>query len=159
MTGGASASDELIEIYNPTAAALPLEGLELVYVTASGATISRRAAWELGAPSVEPGRHLLVANELGVYAGIADARYASGMAATGGSVALRIQGASSAIDAVGWGTASSVWLEGQVAAAPPAGSSLERLPGGDAGSTQDTDDNATDFVVRAVPEPQNLGSP
>ena len=159
VAGGASASDELIEIYNPTAAAMPLEGLELVYVTASGATISRRAAWELGAPSLGPGRHLLVANELGVYAGIADALYASGMAGTGGSVALRIQGASSAIDAVGWGTAASAWLEGQVADAPPSGSSLERLPGGDAGSTQDTDDNAADFVVRAVPEPQNLGSP
>jgi len=159
VTGGASASDELIELYNPTAAALPLEGLELVYVTASGATISRRAAWELGAPSLDPGRHLLVANELGVYAGIADALYASGMAATGGSVALRIQGASSAVDAVGWGTAASTWLEGQVAGAPQSGSSLERLPGGDAGSTQDTDDNATDFVVRAVPGPQNLGSP
>jgi hypothetical protein len=159
VTGGASASDELIELYNPTAAAVPLEGLELVYVTASGATISRRAAWELGAPSLGPGRHLLIANELGVYAGIADALYASGMAGTGGSVALRIQGASSAIDAVGWGTAASTWLEGQVAGAPPSGSSLERLPGGDAGSTQDTDDNGADFVVRAVPEPQNLGSP
>lgn len=158
VTGGASASDELIELYNPTATALPLEGLELVYVTATGATISRRAAWELGAPSIGPGRHLLVANELGAYAAIADAMYASGMAATGGSVALRIQGASTAIDAVGWGTAASAWLEGQVAAAPPSGSSLERLPGGDAGSTQDTDDNATDFAVRAVPEPQNLGS-
>lgn len=159
VTGGASASDELIELYNPTATAMPLEGLELVYVTASGATISRRADWQLGAPLLEPGRHLLVANELGAYAAVADALYASGMAAAGGSVALRIQGASTAVDAVGWGTAASAWLEGRAAEAPPAGSSLERLPGGWAGSTQDTDDNATDFVVRAVPEPQNLGSP
>ncbi|MGH2483992.1 MAG: lamin tail domain-containing protein, partial [Candidatus Limnocylindria bacterium] len=41
MTGGASASDEFVELYNPHAAALPLEGLELIYVTASGATITR----------------------------------------------------------------------------------------------------------------------
>ena len=38
VTGGANASDELIELYNPSSAPLPLEGLELVYVTASGAT-------------------------------------------------------------------------------------------------------------------------
>ena len=158
-TGGTSASDELIELYNPTSAVMPLEGLELVYVTASGATVSRRAAWELGAPDMPAGSHLLVANELGTYAAIADATYAAGMAATGGSVALRIQGASTAIDAVGWGTAVGTWLEGTPAAAPPPGGSLERLPGGAAGSTADTNDNAADFAVRMVPDPQNSGSP
>ncbi|MBA2265759.1 MAG: hypothetical protein H0W17_05125 [Chloroflexi bacterium] len=159
MTGGASASDEMIEIYNPSAAPLPLQGLELVYVTASGATVSRRAAWDLGAPEVPPGGHILVANELGVFAPIADALYASGMAATGGSVAIRIQGASTAIDAVGWGTAASSWLEGVPAVAPPPGASLERLPGGSAGSTVDTDANAADFFVQTLPDPQNSGSP
>ncbi|MGQ0609354.1 MAG: lamin tail domain-containing protein [Chloroflexota bacterium] len=159
VTGGASASDELIELYNPTAAALPLEGLELIYVSASGATVSRRAAWELGAPHMPPGSHLLVANDLGIYAAVADATYASGMAATGGSVALRIQGAGSAVDAVGWGTSVSTWLEGTPAPAPAVGGSLERLPGGSAGSTVDTDDNAADFAVRVLPDPQNSGSP
>jgi hypothetical protein len=159
VTGATSASDELIELYNPTGGPLPLEGLELVYASASGLTVSRRAAWELGAPEMPPGGHLLIANELGVYAPIADATYASGMAATGGSVALRIVGASSAIDAVGWGSAASTWLEGTVAPAPPAGSSLERLPGGALGSTQDTGDNAADFVVRPIPGPENSASP
>jgi uncharacterized protein YdeI (BOF family) len=159
MTGGTSASDELIELYNPTAFVLPLEGLELIYVTASGATVSRRAAWGLGAPEVPPGTHVLVANELGIFAPIADALYASGMAATGGSVALRIQGATTAIDAVGWGTAASTWMEGLPAAAPPPGASLERLPGGSAGSAVDTNSNRTDFVIRSVADPQNAGSP
>ena len=159
VTGGTSASDELIELYNPTAGPLPLEGLELVYASASGLTVSRRAAWELGAPEIPSGGHLLVAHELGIYAPIADATYASGMAATGGSVALRIVGAGSAIDAVGWGSAASLWLEGGVPPAPPAGSSLERLPGGALGSTQDTDDNAADFVVRSIPGPENSASP
>ena len=159
VTGGTSASDELIEVYNPSLAPLPLEGLELIYVTASGATVSRRAAWSVGAAEIPPGGHLLVANELGIFAPIADALYASGMAATGGSVALRIQGAVTAIDAVGWGTAASTWLESGPAAAPPAGSSLERLPGGSAGSTVDTDSNGSDFTLRSVPDPQNTGSP
>lgn len=158
VTGGASASDELIELYNPTAAALPLEGLELIYASSTGATISRRAAWATGAPSVPSGGHVLVANSGGIFAAIADATYATGMAATGGSVALRILGATTALDAVGWGTAMGSWLEGVAAPAPPPGSSVERLPGGVAGSTQDTDDNASDFVLRAIPDPQNSGS-
>src|SRR4029077_9584971 len=62
VTGGASASDEFIEIYNPTTDPLPLEGLELVYVTASGATMTRKAGWSAGAPSVPAGAHWLVAN-------------------------------------------------------------------------------------------------
>ena len=45
VTGATSASDEFIEIYNPATDALPLEGLELAYVTASGATVTRKAAW------------------------------------------------------------------------------------------------------------------
>lgn len=159
MTGGASASDEFIEIYNPGPDSLPLEGLELVYVTASGATVSRRADWPAGAPSIGPGAHHLVANAAGTFAPIADVVYASGMAATGGSVALRIQGASSAIDAVGWGTAASAWMEGTAAPAPAAGETLERLPGGSAGSGQDTDNNAVDFGTSQIPDPQNSTSP
>lgn len=158
MTGGASASDEFVEIYNPTTAELPLEGLELIYVTASGATVTRKADWPAGSPGVAPGAHLLVANEAGVFAAIADATYAGGLAATGGSVALRIQGASSAVDAVGWGTAVNTWMEGSPAAAVAAGHSLERLPGGQAGSGQDTDQNSADFFDQSVPDPQNAAS-
>ena len=78
VTGGASASDELIELHNPTTSALPLEGLEVIYVTSSGATISRRAAWEVGAPSVPAGGHVLIANASGIYASIADATLSRG---------------------------------------------------------------------------------
>lgn len=159
VTGAASASDELVELYNPTGVALPLEGLELVYVSASGATVTRRVSWPVGATQVPARGHFLLANDLGVYAPIADALYSGGMAATGGSVALRIQGASTAIDAVGWGTAASSWMEGAATPVPGAGESIERLPGGPDGSTVDSGVNAADFVVRAVPDPQNLSSP
>ena len=47
MTGGASASDEFVELYNPSAEALPLEGLEVVYVTASGATLAASISTEI----------------------------------------------------------------------------------------------------------------
>jgi hypothetical protein len=155
VTGGSSASDEFVEIYNPGPAALPLEGLELVYVTASGATVTRKASWAAGAPEIPAHRHLLIANSAGIYAAIADAVYATGLAATGGSLALRIQGAATAIDVVGWGTAASTWLEGSPAPVAPAGASIERLPGSAAGSSQDTEDNLADFAIRALPDPQN----
>jgi len=159
MAGGASASDEFIELYNPTADGLPLEGLEVIYVSASGATLTRKAAWTVGEPVLPPGGHLLVANEAGAFATIADATYANGLAAAGGSVALRVVGASAAVDAVGWGTAGSTWLEGPPAPVVAAGHSLERLPGGQAGSGQDTDANAVDFVDLSVPDPQNRAAP
>jgi hypothetical protein len=159
MTGGASASDEFIELYNPTDTTLPVEGLEVVYVTASGASVTRKAAWSEGAPGLPARSHLLIANGAGIFAGLGDVSYANGLAATGGSVALRVIGAATAIDAVGWGNATSSWLETRSAPAPAAGSSLERLPGGSSGSGQDTDDNLVDFVVQAVPDPQNSGSP
>ncbi len=158
MTGGAGASDEFVELYNPASVSLSLDGLELVYVTASGATVTRKAVWGPGV-EIGPGGHVLVANESGVFAGIADGTYAGGLAATGGSMALRVVAAAHAIDAVGWGTATSSWLEGSPAPAAPAGSSLERLPGGALGSGQDTDGNLVDFVVRPAPDPQNSTSP
>lgn len=159
MTGGSSASDEFIELYNPMSSTQPLEGLEVVYVTSTGATVTRKAAWATGAAGLPAGAHLLMANSAGIFAGLADVTYANGLAAAGGSVALRIQGAATAIDAVGWGTAASTWLETRPAPAPAAGSSLERLPGGGAGSTQDADDSLIDFAVQTVPDPQNSGSP
>jgi lamin tail-like protein len=159
MTGGASASDEFIELYNPTAATLPLEGLELVYVTATGATVTRKAAWSSGAAGIPAGGHVLITNGGGIFAALGDVTYANGLAATGGSVALRVIAAATAIDAVGWGNAASTWLETQPAPAPAAGSSLERLPGGASGSVQDTDDNLLDFTVQTIPDPQNSGSP
>ncbi|HET9498342.1 MAG TPA: lamin tail domain-containing protein [Candidatus Limnocylindria bacterium] len=157
MTGGAGASDEFVELYNPEAVPLSLDGLELVYVTASGVTVTRKAAWGPGA-EIGPGGHVLVANEAGLFAGIADLVYVNGLAATGGSMALRVVGAEAAIDAVGWGSATSTWLEGDPAPAPAAGSSLERLPGGELGSGQDTDQNLVDFVIRSAPDPQNGAS-
>ena len=159
MTGGASASDELIELYNPSASALPLEGLEVVYVTATGGTITRKASWAAGAASLSSGAHLLIANGAGAFASIADVTYTNGLAAPGGSVAIRILGASTAIDAVGWGTAANPWMEGTATVAPAAGHSIERLPGGSGGSGQDTNENGADFVERAAPDPQNSASP
>ena len=156
VTGGASASDEYVEISNVGSNKADLGGLELVYVSASGATITRKAVFASPLPVV-PGGHLLVANSAGIYAPLADATYSGGLAADGGAVALR-RADGTVVDTVGWGTAANSYVEGSAALAPPAKSSIERLPGGSAGNTQDTNDNKSDWFVQSSPVPQSLAS-
>src|SRR6476469_4984934 len=88
QTGGASASDEFAEISNAGAVAVDLTGLEVVYATSTGSTVTRKASWT-AATILEPGRHLLIANSSGVFAPVADATYSGGFAATGGAIVLR----------------------------------------------------------------------
>ena len=157
-TGGASASDEFVELLNPTDVPLPLANLELVYVTASGATVSRRVAWSPDAPLVPPGGHVLIANAAGTYAAPADAMYAGGVAEAGGTFVLRALGGALPVDAVAWGTATGPSVESVPAAAPVPGSSLERRRTAD-GTVQDTGDNAADFLVTSTPNPTGAASP
>ena len=157
QTGGASASDEFAELYNGAADPIDLTGLELVYVTSSGSTVTRKATWS-ASTILEPGCHVLVANAAGIFASGADATYSGGFAATGGAIVLRPVGGTP-VDALGWGDATNAFVESTVAPAPAAGASLERRPGGLAGNGVDTNDNAADFVVQAAPSPQNLGAP
>ena len=157
QTGGTSASDEFVEVANQGATAVDLGGLELVYVTASGSTVTRKATWTAPFP-LTPGRRVLVANAAGIHAAVADATYSGGLAGTGGAMVLRPIGGTP-LDAVGWGDAASAFVEGAPAAAPPAGSSLERRPGGTAGNGTDSNDNASDWFVQGAPSPQNLAAP
>ena len=157
QTGGASASDEFVEIANQGAATVDLAGLEVVYATSSGSTVTRKVTWT-ASTMLLPGRRVLIANAAGLYAPGADLTYSSGFAATGGAIALRVVGGH-VVDSVGWGDASSGFVEGAAAPAPPAGSSLERLPGGAAGNGIDTNANLADWTVQAVPSPQGAVAP
>ena len=154
VTGGASASDEYFELYNAAATPLDLAGLEVVYATASGSTVTRKAGFA-NTLLLVPGAHYLVANSAGVFAPSADATYSGGLAADGGALALRRIGGS-VLDSIGWGTAANSFGEGSVAPAPPAKSSLERRPGGSEGNWTDTNDNASDWLVDLSPVPQSL---
>ncbi|HXX60898.1 MAG TPA: lamin tail domain-containing protein, partial [Candidatus Sulfotelmatobacter sp.] len=157
MTGGASASDEFIELYDASADPIDLTGDEVVYVSASGGTVTRKATWGAATP-LAAGQHLLLANSAGVYAAVADGTYSGGLAATGGAVALRAADGS-VIDAIAWGDATNNFIEGAAAPAPPAGSSLERLPGASGGNGVDTNDDSLDWFVQPDPDPQGLVDP
>src|SRR4051812_27632913 len=131
VTGGAAASDEFLEIANAGAATVDLAALEVVYGTSSGSTLTPKATWTATRPP-HPGRPLLIANSLGMFAPLAAAPYSGGLAATGGAIAIRPVGGTP-IDAVGWGDAANAFVEGTGALAASAGSSIERRPGGSAG--------------------------
>lgn len=101
QTGGASASDEFVEIANQGPAAVDLNGLEVIYATSSGSTTTRKGTWSQPF-LLDPGRRTLLVNGAGSYAGVGDAVYTGGFAATGGAVILRVVGGS-VVDAIGWG--------------------------------------------------------
>ncbi len=156
VTGGASASDEFVELYNASASAIDLGDLELVYVTASGSTVTRKQTW---AQQIVPAQsHLLIANASGAWAPGADGTYTGGFAASGGSIALRtLDGL--VVDAISWGDASNPFVEGAPGPAPATGSSLERRPGGGLGNAADSNDNLADLRLEASPFAQNLAAP
>jgi hypothetical protein len=155
VTGAANAADEFVEIYNAGPDAADLGGLELVYVTSSGATITRKQAWtQLAVP---PGHHLLLANSIGAWAAAADGVFSGGLAATGGSLVLRAL-SGPVVDSLSWGDASSSFVEGAAGPAPAPGSSLERLPGGSLGNALDSNNNWSDTYVQTAPVAHNLSA-
>ncbi|HSX14865.1 MAG TPA: lamin tail domain-containing protein [Candidatus Saccharimonadales bacterium] len=152
----ASASQEFIELYNPTNQAISVEGWQLQYRPA-GATSSwtNRTSSGLHGSIAANGYYLIAAT---TYLASADAAFSSGMAQSGGSVRI-VDGTGQVIDVLGWGTA--VEFEGSPAAAPAAGQSLERQPGEanpSGGNGIDSDNNQADFAIRQNPEPQSTVS-
>lgn len=156
-TGGASASDEFVEVANQGSGPVDLIGLELVYATSSGSTVTRKATWA-ASTILSPGKRVLVVNSAGSFAPIGDVVYTGGFAATGGALALRVVGGS-VVDAVGWGDATNAFVEGTAAPAPSASASVERRPGGSLGNGIDTNENALDWFVSLTPGPQGTAAP
>ena len=144
QTGGASASDEFVEITNAGSVEVDLAGLEVVYVTSTGGTVTRKATWTT-TTTLSSGRHLLIANGSGSYASIADAVYSGGFAATGGSIVVRAVGGAP-IDAVGWGDATNGFVENSRPRLRPRAEASSAGPGGEFGNTTDTNDNAGRLV-------------
>jgi predicted extracellular nuclease len=60
VTGGETGSDEYLELYNAGATPTQLGGLEVVYASASGKTVTRKQKWS--DRQIGPGERLLLAN-------------------------------------------------------------------------------------------------
>ena len=61
QTGGASASDEFVEIANQGTAPVDLIGLEIVYATSTGSTVTRKGTWAVST-LLAVGQRTVIAN-------------------------------------------------------------------------------------------------
>jgi hypothetical protein len=158
--GPVGASDEFVEIYNPTTTTQVIGGLKIRASNSVG-TISDRVTITVGA-TLGSGCHYLVANSSASgYSGSVSASqtYGSGIADDGGIAITRSNG-TTIIDAVGMSNGSA-FKEGTPLAPLSANveQSYERKPGGAFGNGTDTNNNAADFLLNtASSNPQNASS-
>ena len=143
--GGEKATDEFVELYNPTDADVNLAGWRLSKKTASGSLSNLLTEF----PSVVIAAHgfLLIAHN--DYAGSApkDLAYSTQSSITAdNTVILYSDNGQTIVDLVGMGSAGEA--EGATAPSPDPGMSIERANGAD------TNKNTNDFAVRAAPTPK-----
>ena len=158
QTGGASASDEFVELANQGAGAgRPGRARGRLR---HGVGIDGDAQGDLGDRD-DPRARAAVADRERRRASSPPwpmSTYSGGFAATGGAIALRVVGG--ATDRCGrLGRRDNAFVEGAAAAAPPAGSSLERAPGRPRRERHRHERQRGDWFVQAAPSPQGLAAP
>lgn len=147
--GPAGASDEYVELQNPTDAPVDLSGWKLQGCSSTGASPTERLAFPPGA-TLPPRRYLLIAGPGYAGATPADVAYASAIA-DGGGIQL-VTSTLARVDAVGAPTAHMRCREGAGLALPTSGdAAFVRL--------SDTDDNVADFAGPTTGAPRSLATP
>lgn len=161
--GAGGASDDFIELYNPTNAEIDLNGYRLVKRTASGITDQSIKSWTTSTVIPAHGFYLWVNSGFGAIGITPNAATISTIADDNG-IALR-QGpmdVGQIIDAVAWGNAQNAFVETSAVVNPTAGQALlrksEMIHQSGQGNGWDTNNNANDFII-ADPRPRNTQSP
>lgn len=166
---GASTSADFIEIYNPTSSDIDLGDFRLVKRTSSGADDDNIVAFNVG--EIIPAYGYFLWCNTVLDASLSCDRTTGGTISNNNSIGLRegAQNTGILIDAVTVGVPLHSLGEGNIPSTPAAGQSIERKAtsgstafsmgtgGADefAGNGEDNDDNASDFVLRNVSQPQN----
>jgi predicted extracellular nuclease len=151
-------SDEFIELYNLSSAAVDISAWKINGSNASGSVSTRVTI--MSGTVLGPGCRYLVTNSStsgGPYSGsvLGDQTYATGIGDDGGIALLRSD--NSIVDAVGM-SSGSAYKEGTTLTPTTTNMerSYERRPGGGTDNSQDTDNNAADFVLNSgTSNPQN----
>jgi plastocyanin len=159
--GPLGGNDEFIELYNLSGANVDISGWTIDGAAGCGASTGVRATVPPGTTLPTHSHYLITNGTAGTgYSGSVPGNitYTTGIADNGGIALFTNLGA--LVDSVGM-CSTVAFYEGTPLQpfSDNANRSYERLPGGSAGSGQDTDDNAADFAVREVSDPQNLCSP
>ena len=155
--GGSSALDERVVIEAIAASPVALDGVTILYRSASGAT-SRTLADLTGLSAISKGSRVTIANVNGIYAADASRTWSEGIASTGGALVILDHGV--ALDSIAWGTASAAaGGEGTPAAAPSSSTLLQRKRDG-AGDLIDSGNSSADFtLVSDTPAPTPTPAP
>lgn len=169
---GASASADFVELYNPTSSSVNLSTINLVKRSNVGSTDTTIVNFGSGDTIASHGFLLWCFNDISSNLGCD--KHSADTIANNNSIALR-DGAldtGTIVDAVTIGVPLHALGEGAIPATPGANQSLERKAnststsvtmgagGADefAGNSEDTDDNASDFVLRTSSQPQSKSS-
>ena len=146
---GSVYSNDFIELYNPTATAVSLDGWSVSYYSSSG----NLGGTTTLSGSIAPGSYYLIQQSAGANATGAlptpDATGTLTMSGTNGAVELK-NGSGEVVDLIGFGSANK--FEGAATAATSNPVSAQRITAG-----VDTDNNFVDFQV-ATPTPTASGT-
>jgi predicted outer membrane repeat protein len=153
--GPAGAGDEFVELYNNSDTAVDVSGWKINASNNAGTTSTRLT---ITAGTMIPARgHFLAAGP--AYGGsvTGNQTYGTGITDDGGIALLMPD--DTIVDQVGL-SAGSAYKEGSVLTPQTTNTDqgYERKGGGGLGSTQDANNNATDFRLRSAGAPQNLSS-
>lgn len=144
---GTTATDEFVELFNPTEASISLAGWRLTKKTSTGTESTLLSSMS---GTIEAGGYYLVAHE-DYDGGTKDAQYStSASIAADNTVVLYSDSGSTVVDKVGMGSATD--YEEAATVVPASDQSIMRT--GD-----DTDNNASDFALNITPDPQNAATP
>lgn len=150
-------SDEFVELYNPTGAAVTISGWTIRKSSGCGTSISTLVYITYTPTTIlQPGQHYLVAATGSSITG-ADQTFSPDTADDGGLGLVNPAGLT--IDQVGM--CAYTWYREGTPLTPLTGTtnqSYERKPGGST-SCYDTESNARDFALISPAKPQNMASP
>ncbi len=172
--GAGGASDEFVELYNPTSTAVTLDNTWTLTVRSSTAS-TYGTRWTGAGDSLPAHGHYLIG---GTYDGGAVAKNGSLSSGITDESSLLLNQSGTAVDGLCYqfpddagvpfaftgytceGTpANNLPHDNSASATSDSDVSLERLPGGNLGNCTDTDNNAADFVTQTTPDPHDLASP
>lgn len=158
--GAAGGNDEFLELYNKSDSPINIGGWKIKVSNNTG-VVSTRVVISANTMLPAHGHFLAASTGTGGYSGmvVADQTYAIGITDDGGIAITRAD--DTIVDQVGMSNGSA--FKENRSLSPLTGNtdrSFERKAGGANGSTQDINDNPSDFQARTPSDPQNLqGTP